>query len=111
MANPVSGAGDIRLVVSDGGGPCVVQIIGEVDVATAPTVEHRLSELVESGTKELVLDLSEMDFIDSTGLGIFVVILKRLKDQDGSIVLISPQPATRKVLSITGLDKVLPIAE
>lgn len=81
---------------------------GELDLHTAPELRDRLVRLVQDGHTHIFLDLSELSFMDSTGLGVLVGHLKRVREHEGTLVLVAPQPPVRKVLSVTGLDQVLP---
>ena len=103
--------GEIRLRVSEQDGVCVVEVLGEVDVHTSPQLREQLVALIESGANDIVLDMSELEFLDSTGLGVLVGALKRLVARHGTLVLRSPREATRKVLEITGLDLVFSIID
>ena len=85
----------------------LVQVKGEVDVATAPVLEQRLSELVDSGVREIVLDVAELTFVDTTGLATLVRTAQRLGPDAGRLSLRAPRPNVRKTLEITGLDRVL----
>lgn len=82
------------------------RLVGEVDLFTAPSLHDGLSTLFEEGVRTLTLDLSELEFIDSTGLAELVLALKRHRDGGGDVVLRCPRPATAKVLEISGLDQV-----
>lgn len=83
-----------------------MNVSGEVDLHTAPMLRERIHELTEQGTDRIVLDLSELSFMDSTGLGVLVAGLKRLKSRDGELVLAGMQDPVKKILQVTGLDKV-----
>src|SRR5918912_3313340 len=61
----------------------VLEVGGEVDVYTAPRLRERLVELVDGGARDVVVDLSRVDFLDSTGLGVLVGALKRLRSAGG----------------------------
>jgi anti-sigma B factor antagonist len=87
----------------------VVGVIGEVDVYTAPTLRDHLSHLVADGHYHLILDLEEVAFLDSTGLGVLVGGLKRVRAHDGSLALVCTQERILKVFRITGLTKVFRI--
>jgi anti-sigma B factor antagonist len=62
-------------------------------------------------TNRLVVDLADTEFIDSTGLGVLIRALKRLRHRGGDLVLRSPRPNARKVLKITSLDRVIKIVD
>ena len=95
---------DVRISVQRGDGQATVTVEGEVDVATAPTLRDELYRLIDQGTSTIVVDLQGMDFIDSTGLGVFVGALKRAREGGGGIELKGLQPSARKVFDITGLS-------
>ncbi|TMK36961.1 MAG: STAS domain-containing protein [Actinobacteria bacterium] len=87
----------------------VLSVEGEVDLYTAPAVRDAAVAAMESGVDHLVLDLTAVPFIDSSGLGVIVACLKRLREVGGDLALVSPpsSPPT-KLLSVTGLDHAIP---
>jgi anti-sigma B factor antagonist len=87
----------------------VLEVGGEVDVYTAPRLRERLVELIDGGAHHIVVDLNRVDFLDSTGLGVLVGALKRVKAHDGSLSLVCTQDKILKIFKITGLTKVFPI--
>ena len=87
----------------------VLEISGEIDVYTAPKLRERLIELVNSGQRNVVVDLGRVEFLDSTGLGVLVGAHRRLKARDGSLNLVCPHERLLKVFRITGLDTVFDI--
>ena len=97
---------DLGLDVSQSGNWSVLAVTGEVDVATAPAMRERLVSLVADGNVRLIVDLSPVDFIDSTGLGVLVGTLKRVREADGELALIIPQERILKLFDITGLSKI-----
>lgn len=97
---------DLGLDVTERDRWSVLAVFGEVDVATAPRLRERLIELVNQGKHHLVVDLSGVDFLDSTGLGVLVGALKRVRTQDGELALVCSEPRVLKVFEITGLTKV-----
>jgi anti-sigma B factor antagonist len=89
-------------------GDCaVLQVTGEVDLYTAPMLREQLRELSAKGTVHLIADLGQVDFLDSTGLGVLVGGLKRLREADGSLALVINTPRILRVFQITGLTKAL----
>ena len=82
---------------------------GEMDVYTAPRLRQALIDLVEGGATQIVVDMSAVDFLDSTGLGVLVGGLKRVKSNDGELRLVVSQDRIMKIFDITGLAKVFPI--
>jgi len=87
----------------------VVCVVGEVDVYTAPQLRERLSDLVAAGEHHLVVDLTGVDFLDSTGLGVLVGGLNRVRGHGGSLALVCSTERILKVFRITGLTGVFPI--
>ncbi|HEX3827604.1 MAG TPA: STAS domain-containing protein [Sporichthyaceae bacterium] len=87
----------------------VIEVGGEIDVYTAPKLRECLVDLVNSGRHHLVVDMEKVEFLDSTGLGVLVGGLKRVRAHDGSLRLVCTQERILKIFRITGLTKVFPI--
>ncbi len=87
----------------------VIELSGEIDVSCAPQLKDLLQGLIDEGKNQLLIDLTEVPFMDSTGLGIFVNAFKRSQQAGGSIKFASPQESLRKVFSLTQTDKVFSI--
>ena len=87
----------------------VVLVGGEIDVYTAPQLREKLIDLVGQGNYHLIVDMERVDFLDSTGLGVLVGGLKRLRSHDGDLLLVCTQSRILKVFEITGLTKVFSI--
>ena len=87
----------------------VIEVGGEIDVYTAPKLRERIIELVDEGQYHLVVDLEKVEFLDSTGLGVLVGGLKRVRGHDGSLQLVCTQERLLKIFRITGLAKVFVI--
>jgi anti-sigma B factor antagonist len=100
---------DFRLETTERDGCSVVSVTGELDVATAPRLREVLIGLITSGHHRLVVDLGWVDFIDSTGLGVLIGALKRLRSHDGRLDLVIDDPRVLKVFDITGLDQIFTI--
>jgi anti-sigma B factor antagonist len=109
LADDLAGPLDIR--VTQDGERCVAQLIGELDVSTSEALRTQLLQLIEDGCRTLVLDMSELALIDSTGLGVLVGVMKRVLQHDGELLLRSPRRSARKVFDITGLDRVFTIVD
>ena len=80
----------------------VITVRGEIDLATASQLRVLLDQVIDAGSRRIVLDCRELAFLDSSGIGVLVAARNRLGD-DGEIVLESPQAHVRKVLEITGV--------
>jgi len=103
---------DLAIEVDDSRSPRVVLVVrGEVDIATAPKLREKLVELASQGAKQVVVDLDGVDFLDSTGLGVLIGGMKRLRGLDGDLTLVCTQPRILKVFEITGLNRAFSIYE
>ena len=100
---------DLTLTNREVDGRTIVAVGGEIDVYTAPKLRDQISELVNAGKTNLIIDLEAVDFLDSTGLGVLVGGLKKVRAQDGSMSLICAQDRLLKIFRITGLAKVFTI--
>jgi anti-sigma B factor antagonist len=87
----------------------VLEVGGEVDVYTAPRLRERLIEMIDGGARKVVVDLGRVDFLDSTGLGVLVGALKRLRAVDGTFGLVCDKEPLLKIFRITALDQVFPL--
>lgn len=87
----------------------IIELEGEVDVYTAPQLKQQMISLLEGGTQEMLVDLTKVEYLDSTALGVLIGGLKRMREKDGNMVLICPSPRIRRVFEITGLDKIFEI--
>lgn len=100
---------DLSLSTREVGDVTVVSVGGEIDVYTAPKLRDRLSELVNDGRYHLVIDMEQVEFLDSTGLGVLVGGLKKVRAHQGSMEIVCHQPRLLKIFRITGLAKVFRI--
>jgi len=89
----------------------VLRVSGSADMAAAEELREGLQGLVDRQVPLIVIDLSELEFIGSMGLGAIVWGHLRSRHHQGEIRLVSPRPAVRQMLEITCLTKVFPIYE
>ena len=87
----------------------VIDVQGEIDMYTAPRLRELLIDLVGKGSYQLVVNLDKVGFLDSTGLGVLVGGLKRVRAYDGSLDLVCTQPRILKIFRIAGLTEVFGI--
>ena len=87
----------------------VVSVRGEVDVYSAPTLRKCLQESMDEHFHDLVVDLSDIAFIDSTGLGVLVAGQNRAGELGGKLSVVCAQERVLKLFRITGLDEVFGI--
>ncbi len=89
----------------------VIDVGGEIDISTAPRLRELLIDLVSTNNYQLIVNLERVEFLDSTGLGVLVGGLKRVRAHDGSLDLVCTQERILKIFRITGLTKVFGIHE
>src|SRR5271166_334866 len=108
----VHGAGgfmDLKLGHYTKDGIEVVDVEGEIDIYTAPRLRELLIDLASKNSYQLVINMDKVGFLDSTGLGVLVGGLKRVRAHDGSLDLVCTQERLLKIVRITGLTKVFGI--
>jgi anti-sigma B factor antagonist len=100
---------ELEIQTRNADGWVVLETVGELDLYTAPKLRDEVLSTLERGESRIAIDLNGVGFIDSTGLGILVACLKRVRERDGRMVLIAPEASPlRRLLSLTGLEPVLP---
>ena len=93
-------------------GAHVIAVAGEVDIFTAPELKRAIGGAIDGGARELVIDLTETRFLDSTALGVLIDAVKRLRPPlEGRLVIVNTEPSTAKTFEITGLDQIFTIVE
>lgn len=100
---------DLKLEHYTKDGLDILDVGGEIDVYSAPNLRESLINLVNDGKHHIVVNMEEVDFLDSTGLGVLVGGLKRVRAQDGSLGLVCDKERILKIFRITGLTKVFAI--
>ncbi|MEO6987960.1 MAG: STAS domain-containing protein [Aquihabitans sp.] len=101
---------DLRIDVAEHGDWSVLQIRGEIDIATAPRLREQLISLVNDQRYQLVVDMEAVEFIDSTGLGVLIGALKRVRAHDGDLQVVLTNTRILKVFEITQLDTIFRIS-
>ena len=99
----------LELTVGDNGEEVVITLVGELDIATAPELWAAIDKALAQGRTKLVLDLSALAFVDSTGLGVFVRAAKELRAAGGGLALKAPGERVSKLLAMTRLEEVFDI--
>jgi anti-anti-sigma factor len=90
-------------------GSLVVSPAGRLDSINAPILERRLSDVIERGDTQLVIDLAALDYISSIGLSVLLSAAKKIKRSDGRIVLASMNERVGTVMEISGFNKIFVI--
>lgn len=87
----------------------IIAVAGEIDLYTAPDLKQLLTQVIEDGATGVVMDLSETTFLDSTGLGVLIGGLKRLRSRDGALAVVNVDDSISRTFEITGLDQIFTI--
>jgi len=88
-----------------------VYLSGEVDIYTSKSFKEELNNIVDSTKQDLVIDFKDLNYIDSTGLGILVGALKKVKQNNKEVYITNIKDNIKKLFIITGLDKLFIIKE
>ena len=88
-----------------------VKLKGEVDIYTVNALKKSVQVLLDEGHNTLIMDLTDVVYIDSTGLGALVGIYRRCREREGKIYLICPNPQVKKVFKTTGLSQLFAFYE
>ncbi len=90
----------------------IVTICGEIDLYTAPRLHSELASLqADDMPARIVIDMSGVEFCDSTGMNVLLSCLRRARERGGDLEIAAPKPAVRKILQVTGLDAVFTLVE
>jgi anti-sigma B factor antagonist len=114
---PSAGRGKVRLVELNVSSRfhddhTIVTICGEIDLYTAPRLHSELASLLADGMPaRVVIDMSGVEFCDSTGMNVLLSCLRRARERGGELEIAAPKPAVRKILQVTGLDSVFTLVE
>ncbi len=87
----------------------VVELEGEIDVYTSTQLKQEIADIIAQGAKYIILNLSQVEYLDSTGLGLLIGALKRLRENQGNLFIVSPSVRIVRVFEITGLYKIFKI--
>ena len=99
----------MQIATTPGSDRFVITVSGEVDLASSPELDTAIIAAIESGATSVVIDLTDVSFMDSSGLGVIVRGLKRCREADKDLDLVITNERVLKVFGITGLDQVIPI--
>ncbi len=103
---------ELKVSIRSQGGRTVVAVVGEIDLYTAPRLHGELvTALSGGGPVQIVVDMSGVEFCDSTGMNVLLAAHRRAREQGGDLELASPRPAIKKILHVTGLESVFTVLE
>jgi anti-sigma B factor antagonist len=100
---------DVSVTSRQSGDRTVIEVKGEIDVYTAPVLREEISSLVDAEHTTIVVDLTQVSFMDSTGLGVLVGALKKVRTLGGDLALVINEEKILKVFRITALTQVFSI--
>ena len=103
-------ATDLSVDLTEEGGLTILTVRGELDAYSAPTLDAAFDQALADGAQHLVLDLADVGFIDSSGLRSMIRVRKQVGDTPEALRIRNPQPATVRLLDITGLTDHFPLA-
>jgi anti-sigma B factor antagonist len=106
---PTKGRAPLKIDVESTEQRTLVTLSGELDASTASALYDKLSDLEVQDTHNVVLDLAQVTFMDSTGLAVIVTEHKRLQHSAGTLTIFAPPSSVRRLFEITGLTTVLDI--
>lgn len=101
----------MKLQINDVTGYKTISIDGRLDTTTYPELEKNLITLFDSGHHRLIIDCSGMDYVSSSGLRVFLMILKRIKAVDGQLIICGLQPAIHNIFEISGFLSIFNLAD
>ena len=95
---------DFSMEVSEENKIPIIRVSGEIDVYTCPRLNKLLNDLIEDKEKKhVVLNLEDIQYIDSTGLGTIAHSARKINDKEGKIYIICTKPQVRKIFEVSGL--------
>jgi anti-sigma B factor antagonist len=98
---------ELKVSSQSHGDQAIVTVSGEIDLYTAPRLQGELTAVLDGGRPvRVVVDMSGVEFCDSTGMNVLLSAMKRAREHGGGLDLAGPRPAVRKILQVTGLDSV-----
>jgi anti-anti-sigma factor len=93
------------------GGAVLLKMTGELDIATVPQAEHAIEAALDGGGEQLTVDLRELEFIDSSGLRLFIIVAERARNDGWQLTIVRPPEPVRTVFRLTGAEGNLPFAD
>jgi anti-sigma B factor antagonist len=101
---------NIKVDIDKSDDKTVVLVAGEIDAYTAPKLREALLPLAEEPNPDLIVNLKDVSYMDSTGLGVFVGLLKKIRKNDGHLNLVELSERLERLFSITGLNDIIDIS-
>jgi anti-sigma B factor antagonist len=102
---------ELKVATRTQGDHTVVSVTGEIDLYTAPKLQSELTGALTRNPARLIVDMSGVEFCDSTGINVLLAAHRQARDRGGELQLAGPGRATRKVLQVTGLERVFTVLD
>lgn len=88
---------------------CIVDMEGEMDIYTSSQVKKELVQIAERGATQVILNLSKIEYMDSSGLSVLIGSLKRLREAGGDLALVGLGLRTQRIFEVTGMSTIFDI--
>ena len=103
---------ELKVSTRSQGGRTIISLGGEIDLYTAPRLHGELVAILSGDEPvQVIVDMSGIEFCDSTGMNVLLAAQRRAREQGGDLELAAPRPAIRKVLQVTGLESVFTVLD
>ncbi|RXE56787.1 hypothetical protein ABH15_01065 [Methanoculleus taiwanensis] len=102
-------SGNLEITERHEGEVAIVSLKGRLDAASSQDAEQRMNGLIDAGSRAILVNLSGLDYISSSGLRVLLASLKRLKKTGGNLHLAEPKPAVRDVFTMAGFHRIFTI--
>src|SRR5699024_6565776 len=100
---------NLNIDIEENGNQKTVFVSGEIDIYTAPKLKRELHELGNKSSQMIIVDLNDVHYMDSTGLGVFISVLKLTKEHDSHLKLVNLNERVLRLFQITGLNEIMDI--
>ncbi|MCM3742270.1 STAS domain-containing protein [Oceanobacillus luteolus] len=100
---------DLQIKHTEKNEQTIISLSGEIDAYTVTKLKETFSTTMNSEGKDVIVDLEEVTYMDSTGLGVFVSALKTAKENDGELKLVNVQDRVYRLFQITGLNEIMDV--
>ncbi|TYR78361.1 anti-sigma factor antagonist [Priestia megaterium] len=98
---------NLSIDVQEAGHEYRITLVGEIDAYTAPNLKEKFMEIAEKENVKITIDLTNVAYMDSTGLGVFIALLKAIKKNNGSLKFVGVSDRLKRLFDITGLTDIL----
>lgn len=103
---------ELKVSTRSQGSRTIMSLGGEIDLYTAPRLHGELVSLLSGdGPVQVIVDMSGVEFCDSTGMNVLLAAHRKAREQGGDLELAAPRPAIKKILQVTGLESVFTVLD